>query len=99
MDVMIVTMTVQPDRRLVINLPDNVPVGAMLQVAIYQSPEITSTFESAQALLHAAGKLADLGITNDEVEAISDDELEQLGKLSPGARSSGDFLDEDRGVY
>ena len=99
MDVMTITTTVQPDRRLVVNLPDDVPVGATLQVVIRQPQETASALESARTLLAAAGKLADLGIADDEVEDIGDDELEQLGKLAPGARSSSELLDEERGTY
>ena len=98
MDGMTITVTVPPDRRLVIDLPDNVPVGATLQVIIRQPQEVPPVLESARVLLAAAGKLADLGITDDEVEDVGDDELEQLGRLAPGAPSSGDLLDEERGA-
>ena len=98
MDGMTITVTVPPDRRLVIDLPDNVPVGATLQVVIRLPQGVSPALESACALLAGAGKLADLGITDDEVEDIGDDELEQLGRLAPGAPSSGDLLDEERGA-
>jgi hypothetical protein len=30
---------------------------------------------------------------------LSNEELEQLGQLAPGARSSEELVDEDRGTY
>ncbi len=98
MDGMTITVTVPPDRRLVLDLPEDLPVGAMLQVVIRQMQGVSPVLESARALLAAAGKLADLGIADGDVEDVGDDELEQLGRLAPGARSSGDLLDEERGA-
>jgi hypothetical protein len=98
MDGVTITVTVPPDRRLVIDLPDDVPVGATLQVVIRPPQGVSPALESARVLLAAAGKLADLGITDDEVEDVGDDEIEQLGRLAPGARSSDDLLDEERGA-
>lgn len=57
----------------------------------------TMTREEARAKLRAAGVLAtDLQIPADAAPA-TDEELEQLGKMRPGARPSEELIAEDRG--
>jgi hypothetical protein len=53
----------------------------------------------AREKLQAAGLLAtDLGIPNN-LESVTDDELEQLGQMTPDARPSEQLVSVDRGVY
>jgi hypothetical protein len=54
---------------------------------------------AAREKLAKAGILAtDLGIPEDTTPA-SDEELERWGEMRPGARSSEDLLNEERGTY
>jgi hypothetical protein len=55
--------------------------------------------EVAYTKLLAAGRLViDLSIP-DDIEPESEEELDELGRMEPGARPSEELIDEDRGVY
>jgi hypothetical protein len=88
------------DRRLVIDLPDDVPVGP---AEITIQPEIASdeSDDALRARLIAAGLLVNPDEMDipDDIEFASDEELEALGKLPPGAPSIQQLIDEDRGAY
>jgi hypothetical protein len=105
MDAITVSAVVGEDRRLVIDLPADTPVGPVdVVIKPHVSPEADVTNparEAARAKLLAAGKLATaarLGIP-DDLEYLSDDELEELGRMPPGARPSEELINEDRGEY
>ena len=66
--------------------------------AAEHNPVMNEATLKARASLLAAGLLAtDLGISDDEIETVSDEELEQLGAMLPGARPSEEIVAEDRG--
>lgn len=95
------------DRRVTIQLPDEVPVGsAELELTIQPETPVkdnaaTSERERLRAKLIAAGKLVnpdDMGIP-DDIEYVSDEELDVIGKLPPGAPTSEELVNEDRGEW
>jgi len=83
------------DRKVTIQVPDEIPVGpAELTIRPTQTGAL-----SARDVLTAAGVLAtDLGIP-DDTEYVSDEELEELGTMPPGARPSEELIDEGRSRY
>lgn len=93
------------DRQLNIKLPDDIPAGPIELVirpaAVPPSVDPTSEREVVRAKLMAAGILAtpeELGVP-ENIQPVSDKEIEQLGKMPPGARPSEELIDEDRGLY
>lgn len=105
MDAITVSAVVGEDRRLIIDLPADTPVGPVDVVikphVSLQAEVVNPAREAARARLRAAGLLAtaaDLGIP-DDLEYISDEELDELGRMAPGARPSEELIDEDRGEY
>ncbi|HLY26187.1 MAG TPA: hypothetical protein VKQ72_07595 [Aggregatilineales bacterium] len=92
------------DHRLIDALPPEVPVGRVkLVVEPLPQPATPSpqplTRDEARAKLLAAGKLLTSIHAPPGAVALSNEELEKLGQLAPGARSSEALLDEDRGKY
>lgn len=103
MDAVTLNAVVSEDRRLIVDLPDNIPAGPVKLVIQPVDTPIGNkhelTWEEARAKLMAAGRLAiNLGIP-DDLEDISDEELEELSKLAAGGRSAQEIIDEDRGEY
>ena len=105
MDAIRLSAVVGEDRRLVIDLPEDTPLGPVdVVIKPHVTPEplpVNPAREAARAKLLAAGKLAlpaDMGIP-DDLEYISDEELEELGHMAPGSRPSEDLVSEDRGEY
>jgi hypothetical protein len=103
MDSITISVMVDEGRRLVIDLPPDVPVGpadVTIKPLGSQTTDIENPArEAVRAKLLAAGRLAlDHGIP-DDIEPVSEEELEELGRLAPGARSSEELIDEDRGTY
>jgi hypothetical protein len=103
MEVITLSVDVGEDRRLIIELPSDVPVGPADVIIKPHGKEAVEpenpAREAARAKLLAVGRLViDFGIP-DDIEPISDEELEELGRLAPGARSSEELVDEDRGTY
>ena len=100
------------DRRLVIDLPEEIPAGPVelvvraasaarpiVNIEPVDKETLRAEREAVRQKLLAAGVLAtDLGIP-DNLVSLSDEELEQLVRLPPGARSSEELVDEDRGLY
>jgi hypothetical protein len=105
MDVIRISVVVGEDRRLVIDLPAEVPVGpAELVIRPLEQEQNAATpinpaREAARAKLLAAGALAtNLGIP-DDIKPLSDQELDRLGHQLAQGRSSLDLINEDRGTY
>jgi hypothetical protein len=89
------------DRRLVIDLPEEVPVGEVQLLITAADTTSISEREALRAHLQAAGLLVkpqNMGIP-DDLEYVSDDELEALEPLPPGTPSALDLINEDRGPY
>jgi hypothetical protein len=103
MDPITLSVEIPPDRHLVLDLPADTPVGRAAVIIKPQSalPEvpINPAREAARSKLLAAGSLVtDIHAPVGAV-ALSNEELEQIGQLASGARSSEELLDEERGKY
>ncbi len=96
--------TIGEDRRLVIDLPDDTPVGPVELVIqpTEEAPQITSatlTREEARAKLLAAGALVTWVKAPPGTVALTPEERMRIGQLPPDARPSHELVDEDRGDY
>jgi hypothetical protein len=85
---------VSKDRRLIVDLPDDVPVGP---VELIVQPLPVNQAPSVRELLLAAGVLAHYDDLDEDADYVADDELEQLGTLPPGSPSALELIDDDRG--
>jgi hypothetical protein len=91
------------DRKLIVQLPNDIPPGDVELVVQSSEPVPANTGnsarESAKAKLLAAGAL----VTQFEIPAntvrLSVEERLQLGTLPTDARSSLDLINEDRGDW
>ncbi len=93
------SIVVREDRHLVVDLPPEVPVGPA-ELLILPQETITERDQLRERLI-AMGLLVrpeDMGIP-DDLEYVSDEELEELGKLPPGAPTALEIINEDRGKY
>ncbi len=105
MDAIRIPVVVGEDRRLVIDLPADMPVGPaelvirpLEQQGSGDAPKNPAR-EAARAKLLAAGALAtDLGIP-DDIAPLSEQELDRLGRLLAQGRSTLDMINEDRREY
>jgi len=88
------------DRKLEVTLPADAPTGLVqLVVTPLETPEDDD--QELRTRLIAAGVLvnpADMDIPED-IEYLTDEELDELGQLPPGAPTSEQLVDEDRGLY
>ncbi len=103
MDAITLSVEIGEDRRLVIDLPSDTPLGsAELTIKPLHTVESDSTNaarEAARAKLMAAGILNTSHRAPEGAVALSNEELARLGQLTPGARSSEELIDEERGRY
>ncbi len=79
------------DRRLIIDLPEDTPVGPAELILLPKQGEISSLRET----LKAAGVLVNYDDLDEDIEYVSDEEIEDI-QLPPGAPSSEELIDEDR---
>ncbi len=100
----VIEATISSDRRLTdYELPPDAPVGPVrlviqpAQEPARQHPPLTR--EAARDRLLAGGALNINHHAPTGTLPLSDEELAQLGRLEPGARSSEEIVDEDRGAY
>lgn len=102
MDAIRLSGVVNENHELIVTLPDDIPVGPVeLVLQPIKSSEAANERETILAQLRAAGILVkpeDLGIPAD-LEYVSDEELLELGVLPPGAPTSDQLINEDRGPY
>src|SRR4051812_34263861 len=103
MDTITLTVEIGEDRRLIIDLPADTPVGhaelIIKPIVERKAAVINPAREAARAKLLAAGKLV-TGIHAPEgTVPLTVQERQRRGQLPPGARSSEDLIDEDRGGY
>ena len=95
--------TVGKDRRIVIDVPKEIPIGRIelilrTEESTVETPQNVAR-ETARARLLAADALViDLGAP-ENVELLSPEELLRLGNLPENAPSSLDLIDEDRGQW
>jgi hypothetical protein len=103
MDAITLSVEIPEDRRLVIELPQDTPTGTAEIVikpqGISDNESVSTAREIARAKLLAGGALNTSHRAAEGAVALSNEELERLGQLAPGARSSEDILDEERGVH
>jgi len=89
------------DRRLIVDIPDDIPSGDV-QLTL-EIPENVSTPNEATA--RARAKFAAAGMLSTAVKAppgtlpLTEEELIELGTLPPGSPSILDMVNEDRGEY
>src|SRR5574341_1779863 len=101
MDDIALTADVGEDRKLVIDLPEDVPVGPVQLVIrpldLHTSPETGATREVIRAKLRAAGLLNTAHHSAPKTAPLTPDERRRLGTLPEGARPTSRLIDEDRG--
>ncbi|MFN8376019.1 MAG: hypothetical protein U0694_24490 [Anaerolineae bacterium] len=94
--------TIGADRKLVVQLPNDIPPGS-IELIVHSGesePEVYhSAREVARAKLLAAGALVTSFETPPDAIRLSVEERLRLGTLPPDARSSFDLIDEDRGDW
>jgi hypothetical protein len=88
------TATVDESRRLLLTVPDDVPLG-QIKVTI-ELPEAESTLEELRALFLAAGILDTSIVVPDDAMELSDEELDEMGRLLAGGDSVVDLINEER---
>jgi hypothetical protein len=103
MDSVMIPVEVGEDRRLVIDVPPEVPIGPADVVIVPrphgQKATTNPAREAARAKLRAAGFLSTSIQAPENAVALSDEDLLRRGRLAPGARPSEELIDEDRGLY
>lgn len=98
------SVTIDSDRRLVIDLPPDTPIGQAevvitpAQNQISQRPDRPMTREEARDILSKASMLSVHTAPKDFVP-LSPEALLQNGNLPSDARPSHELIDEDRGDH
>jgi hypothetical protein len=91
------------DRRLIIDLPPDTPIGPVELVvrpaAVTPPQNANLTREEARAILLAAGFLVTTIHAPEGTVPLTPEQILEIGKLSPGSRPSEELVDEDRGLY
>ena len=94
---------INAQRQLEIALPDDLPAGAV-EVTITPvvavpalAPGEELTRERVRALLAAEGALVTTRYAPPGAVPLTDEERDELGRLSPGAPDTSQLIDEDRG--
>ena|SRR5215207_2340423 len=93
--------TVDENHRLVIEVPEDIPVGEV-EVTITPKLEIpasqsdTLTHEEIRTKLLTAGLLTLTPVAPPDAEELSEEEEEALAQRISGGRSFADYIDEDR---
>src|SRR5262245_6175645 len=103
MEPIILTTIVDEKRRVMIDLPDDVPLGEIqLEVTVRpvagaesEQPPQPITREWVRAKLKAAGLLAE-DEEFPEAEEMTEEEEERLGRMAASDRPVEDYVDEDR---
>ena len=98
-----VTAIVDEKRRIMIDLPDDIPVGpvelTIHPLATDETPRSGDdlTREEARARLIAAGLLTPgIKYAPDDAVELTPEEEEELGRVLAGHRPMSDLIDEDR---
>jgi hypothetical protein len=98
-----VVTVIGEDRRLVIELPDEIPAGQVEVVVRSLEADARAsrplTREAARARLQAAGILSTAHHAPEGTVPLSLDERKTLGTLPLDARPTSELIDEDRGAY
>jgi hypothetical protein len=106
MDAITIPVVVGEDRRLVIDLPDDVPVGPAELVIKPRKAEpqplgevVNPAREAARAKLLAGGILSTAHRAPEGTVPLSDEELQRIGAKAAGKVSLDQMINEDRGEY
>jgi hypothetical protein len=103
MDAIVISVTLGEDRRLVVDLPPDTPIGPaeviIRPLATLPIEGSNPAREAARAKLLAAGRLVTDIHAPKGIVPLSPEELLQIGTLPPGAPSLDDLINEDRGDY
>lgn len=86
------------NRRLIIDVPADMPVGEV-EVIIRSTSEAVVTRELARAKLLTAGMLTTSIPVPADAKPLTIEERQRIGTLSAGARPSEALIDEDRGAW
>lgn len=87
------------DRKLVIELPADVPTGpAQIDLVVHAGSDTQElTLEEARERMRAAGRLSTVWKPPEGAVILSDEELWALGEMPPDAPPSEQLVREDRG--
>ena|SRR5688572_4547175 len=94
--------TIDENHRLVIDVPEEMPVGEVeVTIRPKETEELktkpaTITFEEARAKLLAAGVLSQANFAPPDAEELSEEEEEILANEAAGIRAMAEYIDEDR---
>jgi hypothetical protein len=95
------TATVTEDRHLELDLPEDVPIGpvelTIKPLVSLPEAETNPRREELRAKFIAAGLMSPEPYADPDTVPLSDDELDQIGRLFAGSRLMSDLIDEDRG--
>jgi hypothetical protein len=103
MDAITLSVQIPPDHHLVLDLPADIPVGTAevtikpQGVPVAETEIINPAREAARAKLLAAGILSTAHRAPEGTVALSDEELQRLGRALPDATPLDKLIDEDRG--
>ena len=96
------TATIDENHRLIIDVPEDVPVGDV-EVTIrpkettkVETKPATITFEEARAKLLAAGVLSQANFAPPDAVELSEMDEEILANQAAGIRTMAEYIDEDR---
>ena len=104
MDAITLSVEIKEDHRLVIELPEDTPIGTA-QVTIYpqgtlpSAPIFNPAREAARAKLLAAGALSTGHRAPEGTTELTPEERERIWSQFAGERSLDDLINEDRGAY
>lgn len=102
METLTLSAHVGEDRRVVIHLPDDTPIGDV-ELVIRVIPRLETMAnverETIRAKLLAANLLVTSHHAPESAGDLSQDKIFELGKPAPDGRSSLDYINEDRGEY
>jgi hypothetical protein len=97
-----ITAIVDDKRRIMIDLPDDVPIG-LIKITLEQAEDIDSLESGSREWIHAkllaAGLLAENVLSAEEIavaEELSEEEEAELAARFAGGRSIHELIDEDR---
>ncbi len=102
MTIITLPAVINENHDLIVQLPADIPPG-QVEVTIRTISPVEAAGNAERdrirEKLRAAGLLAIIPDFPETIEPITDEELEELGRLPPGAKSSEELIDEDRGLY
>lgn len=103
MDAIRLSVEIGEDRRLIIDLPADTPIGqAELIIQPHEKlddPASNPAREAARAKLMAAGALSTTHRAPEGAQSLSAEERERVWQLFSQGRSSDEIINEDRGTY